>query len=163
MTSPSSPDGYGVLRETAMAVFDDLRGRNQQIRLTSSWLLTISFFAMGYFWGQTNGRPGYFVISLAFAASFGMFLWSIFPRKVWAMAHDLGKIYTKYRYKDEFTTTEADKDILEAVLADKGDGTNILISTYKDTEWRRRAQVGGISTMAAGFGLVIFEKITTLM
>lgn len=163
MTSPSSADGFGVLRETAMAVFDDLRDRNRQIRLTSSWLLTISFFAMGYFWGQANGRPGYFVISLAFAVSFVMFLWSILPRKFWALAHDLGKIYARHRDGVKFTAAEADKEILEAVLADKGEGKNILISIYKDTEWRYRAQVGGISTMAAGFGLVLFEKIATLM
>ena len=172
--APPERGGFGILRNTAMAVFDDLQNRNRQTRLTSSWLLAISVLAMGYAWGEVAGgkacscweeiagQPGYYITAGLFASSFGFLLRSVYPGKYWALAYDLSEIYKKRRDTDVFTTEDANVQILDALLFDKGESTNILISVARDTEKRFVAQKWGVYTLAAGFISIIFEHIATL-
>lgn len=105
--------GFGPLRETGQAVFDDLQARNRQVRLTSSWLLTVSLLAAGYAWNVAEGAggeaPGYYAIAVVFGASFGFFVWSVVSGKYWAMAYDLREIHQASWGEAVFTAGDANK------------------------------------------------------
>lgn len=153
--------GYGILRETTMAVYEDLRDRNRQTRLTASWLLAVCALAMGYAWNAGEDENGFYLAAAVFFMSLLGFLMAMYPRKSWALARDAGVIYRKRRDALTFTAADADKAILEALLADKGKGKNILMSLYNDTHWRTRFLKAGMCAFVVALVLVaVIEAVT---